>query len=52
MEAYRHPDEDVPVRSVVVMAAVWPMALSIALGIAVGEMAVRAPSAIEQAERP
>jgi hypothetical protein len=43
MDAYRHPGKDVHVATDVVMAAVRPIILTIAMGSALGEM-VRAPS--------
>jgi hypothetical protein len=39
MDAYRHPGKDIRLGSLVVMAAAWPIVLSIALGGAVGEVA-------------
>jgi|HubBroStandDraft_6_1064221.scaffolds.fasta_scaffold1511930_2 hypothetical protein len=38
IDAYHHPGNDVRVGAVVLVAAVWPIALSIIVGSAVGEI--------------
>ena len=38
LDGYRHPGGDVRIESAVVMAAAWPIVLSIAFGSALGEV--------------
>ena len=38
LDAHRHPGQDTRIGSTIIMAAAWPIVLSLALGAAVGEM--------------